>query len=171
MKDFLKYDNAAADYYLKSGIKTIPLMSWEFQQQFLNDIQSVKSDALRLKKLKKAFRWKSHWDFESELAQQRTIIVTDASLAIVFASQNMTKMNGYKESEVLGKSPKIFQGKDTDLQVAKSIREAVSDLKPFEQTIRNYRKNGTTYDCHVLGFPIFDTEGKLSHFIAFEKAA
>ena len=171
MKDLSKYDHAAADYYLKSGLKTIPLMSWEFQQQFINDLQTTRSDAERLKKLAKAFRWKSNWDYESELMQQCTIIVTDAALSIVFASKNMAKMNGYKETEILGKSPKMFQGKDTDLQVSKAIREAISNQQPFEKTILNYRKNGTTYDCHVLGFPVFNNEGKLSHFIAFEKAA
>lgn len=170
MKNFSDYDNAVADYYKKSGINAVPVLSWEFQQQFTNELNSVHADAKRLQKLAKKFHWNLNLDFESTL-QQQTILVTDASLSIVFASENMIKMNGYKESEVLGKSPKMFQGKDTDAEASKAIRMAVQNQQPFESSILNYRKNGTTYSCRVQGFPVFDKEGKLCHFIAFETAA
>jgi hypothetical protein len=34
----------------------------------------------------------------------------------------------------------------------------------------NYNKNGEIYICLIKGFPVFNIKGKLSHFIAFEKA-
>jgi PAS domain-containing protein len=37
------------------------------------------------------------------------VVITDAKLEIVFASHNMTKMNGYVEEEVIGRSPKCFK--------------------------------------------------------------
>jgi PAS domain S-box-containing protein len=40
------------------------------------------------------------------MLKEEVVIVTDAKLEIVFASHNMTKMNGYIEEEVIGKSPK-----------------------------------------------------------------
>lgn len=170
MKDFSDYDNAAADYYKKIGINPVPVLSWEFQQQFVSELDLARNDAKRLEKLSKKFHWNIDLDFESRLHQQ-TILVTDASLSIVFASENMMKMNGYKESDVLGKSPKMFQGKDTDIATSRAIRMAVQGEQPFENTILNYRKNGTTYNCVVQGFPVFNKNGKLSHFIAFETAA
>jgi hypothetical protein len=42
--------------------------------------------------------------FQNKLKE--VVIVTDAKLEIVFASHNMTKMNGYVE-EVIGRSPKF----------------------------------------------------------------
>jgi len=170
MKNFSDYDNAIADYYKKSGMNPVPVLSWEFQQQFTAELNSVHADAKRLEKLAKKFHWNNHLDFESKL-QQQTILVTDASLSIVFASENMIRMNGYKESEVLGKSPKMFQGKDTDAEASKAIRKAIQNQQPFKETLLNYRKNGTIYHCHIQGFPVFDKEGKLCHFIAFETAA
>jgi len=170
MKNFSDYDNAVADYYKKSGINPVPLISMEFQQQFVNALNSIHADARRLEKLAKNFHWSFNLDFESKLRQQ-TILVTDASLSIVFASENMIRMNGYKESEVLGKSPKMFQGKNTNAETSKAIRVAVQNQQPFESTILNYRKNGTAYNCHIQGFPVFDRDGKLCHFIAFETAA
>lgn len=170
MKDFSDYDNAAAEYYKKSGIHPVPILSWEFRRQFVTELNAVRTDAKKLRKLAKKFHWNTDLDFETKL-QQQTILVTDVSLSIIFASENMVRMNGYKESEVLGKSPKMFQGKDTDLKVSRLIRVCVQKQQPFQKTILNYRKNGTSYHCKVQGFPVFDKEGKLCHFIAFETAA
>jgi hypothetical protein len=83
----------------------------------------------------------------------------------------MKKMNGYVEADVLGKSPKIFQGKSTDLTISNEIRSAISLQQPFEKTVMNYKKNGDVYECLIKGFPIFNSKGLLSHYIAFEKAA
>jgi hypothetical protein len=83
----------------------------------------------------------------------------------------MIKMNGYVEAEVLGKNPKIFQGNATDLTVSSEIRTAISLQQPFEKTVMNYKKNGDVYACLIKGFPVFNTKGQLSHYIAFEKAA
>jgi|SRR6218665_169531 len=170
MKTFSEYDNAAADHHTKSNIRTVPVMSWDFHHEFVAELRALKTDALRLQQISEAFNWDHQWDFTKKL-QQQTILVTDAKLLIVFASENMTLMNGYKESEVLGKTPKIFQGKDTDRSLSKSIRKAVGNRKAFEATLLNYKKNGTTYHCHVKGFPVFDKTGNLCHFIAFETAA
>jgi transcriptional regulator with PAS, ATPase and Fis domain len=38
------------------------------------------------------------------------VVVTDAKLEIVFASHNMTKMNGYVEEEVIGKAKNVSRG-------------------------------------------------------------
>jgi hypothetical protein len=45
--------------------------------------------------------------FQNKLKDE-VVIVTDAKLEIV-ASHNMTKMNGYVEEEVIGRSQKCFK--------------------------------------------------------------
>jgi PAS domain S-box-containing protein len=107
--------------------------------------------------------------FQNKLKDE-VVIVTDAKLEIVFASHNMTKMNGYVEEEVIGRSPKMFQGHSSNVLTSSKIRKAIQQ-QPFEQTVVNYNKNGEIYICLIKGFPVFNIKGKLSHFIAFEKAA
>ena len=80
-------------------------------------------------------------------------------------------MNGYVEAEVLGKRPKMFQGEATNQITSNEIRRAISDQQPFEKTVMNYKKNGDVYACLIKGFPVFNSKGQLSHYIAFEKAA
>jgi hypothetical protein len=80
-------------------------------------------------------------------------------------------MNGYLPNEVIGKSPKMFQGKKTCPKTSQEIREAINAAVPFEKDVINYSKNGNIYNCQIKGLPIFNTLGQLTHFMAFEKVA
>ncbi|GAA6772960.1 PAS domain-containing protein [Flavobacterium sp. CGRL2] len=63
----------------------------------------------------------------------------------------------------------MFQGPATSKKDLKEIREALKKKIPFEKTLENYRKNGQTYKCKIDAFPVFNLNGEVSHFIAFEK--
>ena len=154
MSDFNQYDENIALYNSSLKVKSPPIYCWDFNFNFLEDV-----------------RWSANdWDLKSSLKEE-VIIVTDSKLKIVFASHNIVAMNGYSSNEVLGKSPRMFQGEATNAIVSNEIRNAIIDLKPFEKTIINYKKNGETYECLIKGFPVFNNKGDLSHYIAFEKAA
>jgi PAS domain S-box-containing protein len=126
----------------------------------------------KLKKLAQQQDWKMEWDLEKQLlVQQKVILVTDVAQTIRYASDNLAAMNGYTPNEVIGKSPKMFQGADTPANTRKEIREAIIRRIPFRGSIVNYRKDGTPYDCLVEEYPVWSTAGELVNFIAFEKVA
>lgn len=171
MNSLKEYDNAIAKYYNGLNIRTLPIVAWEFNHVFLDELKNNFLDESRINKIASNSKWvKNNWDFKTILNNQ-VIIVTDTKLKIVFASNNMIQMNGYKESEVIGQSPKMFHGMNTCKITSNEIREAVALHLPFEKNVLNYKKNGETYQCLIKGFPIFDQKGELSHFIAFETAA
>jgi PAS domain-containing protein len=85
--------------------------------------------------------------FQNKLKDE-VVIVTDAKLEIVFASHNMTKMNGYVEEEDR-KKPKMFQGHSSNVLTSSKIRKAIQLQQPFEQTVVNYNKNGEIYICLI----------------------
>lgn len=149
-----------------------PLMCWDIiqegqirRQEFENDIRAINE-----------IRTNNKWDFiyprtldNCIIWENKTIIITDPSLKIELATKNMFEMNGYKPEEVVGQTPGIFQGEATTDKEKKLIRDAVRKRHSFESIITNYRKNGTLYRCHIEGYPVFNVEGKLVNFIAFEK--
>jgi hypothetical protein len=65
----------------------------------------------------------------------------------------------------------MFHGEETDLEVSNEIRLAIQNKEPFEKRVLNYKKNGETYQCLIKGYPVFNSKGDVSHFIAFEKVA
>ncbi len=171
MKELNDYDTMMLSYY-KSAVSSavLPLSSWDLHSAQYAFVMSHKEDFSLLRKLTKD--WDMERDYYNELINKKsTIVITTPKLSIVYASQNMTKMNGYTPEEVIGKSPKMFQGPGTCMETSNKIRTAVSEEKPFEYTILNYRKDSSIYECEIKGYPVYDKKGNFVNYIAFEKVA
>lgn len=169
--EFKVYDAAFAKQHNKHNINGMPLVSWDIYMQFLFQTNVLINDVNSLNQIATKNQWKSVWDFKENLQDKTVIVVTDAHLKIVFATKNIKKMNGYSASEVVGNSPKMFQGEQTDLQVSNEIRQAIINKVPFEKNVINYCKDGSLYRCQIKGFPVFNNKGEVINFIAFEKIA
>lgn len=153
-----------------SGVK-MPLLSWDLYSVFFRNLMGAQHDLALLTQMAKLYKWNLSLDFDDELKTNDAILITNANLQIVFASQGIASMSGYQPTEVVGNSPKMFQGKETSADERAKIRKAISNVQPFDTVLVNYRKNGETYDCHIRSFPIYNKKGELTHFIALEKAA
>lgn len=171
MIDFKQYDDGIGNYLSKLKLNRLPLLSWDFYGDFYQSLSGNISDLNKLRLMAVENKWSFEGGLTDGLDSDTVIVVTDVDIKIVFSSRNIIRMTGYSQKEVIGKSPKIFQGESTSKEITQEISEAITARKPFENTIINYRKDGTSYDCHIKGFPIFNSQGQLSHFIAFEKAA
>ncbi len=169
MKEFYEYDTLLANRTTNTPNYFSPLLSWEFYGEDLMLLGSHRDDLNTLKKLTK--NWSFSRNYYTELVRKQSVIViTDPNLTITYASSNMKKMNGYSNNEVIGNSPKMFQGEDTCREMSGMIRIAVKNQLPFEASILNYRKDDSSYMCYIKGFPVHNKHGKLINYIAFEKA-
>jgi PAS domain S-box-containing protein len=103
------------------------------------------------------------------------VIVAEADLIdepgpkIVFVNEAFERLTGYSRAEVIGRSPRFLQGKDTDRQTLDEIRQALVEKKAIRKQILNYGKNGTPYWLDLDIVPIFDSIGKTTHFAAIER--
>ncbi|MEH0153951.1 PAS domain-containing protein [Limibacter armeniacum] len=151
--------------------KTSPLLCWDVYQMEQMQHRQKQKDLELLQALSCSHQWDVKWDFEKELFDHNsTILVVNQDEKVIFASQNLYDMSGYYPKELEGKSPKVLQGEATENYAKAVIRNALSNQTPFEVTLTNYKKNGSTYKCHIKGFPILNKEGKLANYIAFEQA-
>ncbi|TSE06097.1 MULTISPECIES: PAS domain-containing protein [Aquimarina] len=170
MSEFSVYDHMMAEYYKKMSNYTLPLLSWEFYGEDHTTLGFFKDDIGTLKKITKNWQFERNY-YKEFVEEQSVIVITNTNLKIVYASQNIEKMNGYSPEEVIGNSPKMFQGNDTCVKTSSEVRDAIDSGIPFEVSILNYRKDNTPYMCLIKGFPVHDKRGKLINYIAFEKAA
>ncbi len=156
-----EYDNAWAKYQAEIKIIPTPLVCWDFFSKPSSDIFLV--GCLQKK-------WSKKIDFLNITEKEnRQIIITNANFKIIFASSTIVEMNGYNSKEILGKSPNMFQGKETAVETKKIIENALKDLKPFKEVILNYKKNGEQYWCEIEAYPKFDKQGNFVNYIAFER--
>ncbi len=171
MSDLESYDNALEKLSKLPEGNSLPLHSWDFYANSFEIMKASLSDAHKLQELAQENRWNNHWNFSIALQDKTTIVVTDKQLNIIFASENILEMTGYSSHEVVGKSPKMFQGEATSIEDLNEIKAFIESQKPFEKTILNYKKNGEMYDCKIQAFPVFNLKKQLVNFIAFEKVA
>ncbi len=149
--------------------KTTPLLFWDYYMMAYQDMKIVARDLFLFQKLSARYQWQLNWNMISILKQQsQTVLITDLNNTIIFASGNIRHMTGYFAHEVIGKTPKIFQGKETSPQSRKIIRQAVQNRQSFQIVILNYKKNGDTYLCKIEGHPLLNHQNELTNFIAFE---
>lgn len=171
MVDLNTYERSVAAVSEGTQIGKMPLLSWDLYSVFFRTLIGAQKDLSLLNQLSKVYKWNISFDLDDELKVNDAILVTDTNLQIVFASYGIAEMSGYQPNEVVGNSPKMFQGVATSPEKRAEINQAISFRKPFEATLTNYRKNGEPYECHIRSFPIFNKKGELTHFIALEKAA
>lgn len=170
MKELQHYDNAAKTFYGTQQIKNLPLNSWDHYADHFETVLKYAEDITVFKKLASDYKWDTSLQIEKELFQKKHIVVvTDSHLKIVHATHNMIGMNGYGSDEVIGQTPKMFQGKDTCVKTNKYIANAIKKKEPFEAVVLNYRKDGSAYKCWIKGQPIFNSKKEVVHFIAYEK--
>ncbi|WP_396591327.1 PAS domain-containing protein [Allomuricauda sp. R78024] len=164
------YDEAINNFYRNKEINSYPLSSLDIYAQHFGKVCKNLQDVKNLSDLAQKEKWENEMPFRNEIMdKEHVVVVTDANLNIVYASQNMFQMNGYESDEVIGKKPKMFQGKETCVETTKQVSNAIKNNDPFEVVLLNYRKNGSPYKCWIQGSPVFDKAGKVVNFIAFEK--
>ncbi|MCE0499797.1 MAG: PAS domain S-box protein [Methylacidiphilales bacterium] len=103
------------------------------------------------------------------------VMITEAELIdepgprIVFVNEAFERLTGYTQAETLGRTPRILQGPKTGRRVLAEIRQALIQHQPIRRQLINYRKDGTEYWMDIDIVPIFDAEGKCTHFAAIER--
>ncbi|MBU2975046.1 PAS domain-containing protein [Zobellia sp. B3R18] len=163
------YDEAADKFFSKTNVSPVPLVSWDLHSLNFQKLCISGKDLRYLQALAQRNRWAyDKTDLVSSLGEE-VVVVTNSQLTIVHATENLVLMTGYKPEEVIGKTPKLFQGKETSREALAKIKTAIERKVPFEAVVLNYKKDGSTYHCEIKAEPIFNNRGQLVNFIAFEK--
>lgn len=89
--------------------------------------------------------------------------------SIIFVNQSYCNMTGYSLEEVLGKSPSILQGTNTDRDILKNVKASMDNFKPCQYEVINYKKNGEEFWSSISLSPISDSTGVYTHWIAIKR--
>lgn len=103
------------------------------------------------------------------------VIVTEAypldepGPKIVYVNKAFTDLTGFAPEEVIGKTPRILQGPDSNPETRAKIRAALEKQEPVRTAIVNYSKSGRKYWLDINIIPLKDTKGEVTHFAAIER--
>ena len=88
---------------------------------------------------------------------------------IVFVNHAFTKITGYRNEEIVGRSPSILQGPNTDRAVIDRLRADLSSGRIFHGVAVNYRKDGSEFMMEWKIAPVNDEHGETTHFLAIQR--
>ena len=130
----------------------------------IQDITKQKEEEQRLKLL------------ETVITQSKdSIIITEPDSSdfgipkIIYANPAFSAMSGYANSEILGKTPDIFKGVNTDEAEYNKAIAALKNKKECIIEIISYKKNKEEYWVRFSMIPIYNTENEISHWISIQR--
>jgi PAS domain S-box-containing protein len=106
---------------------------------------------------------------------QEAVLITEArpledpGPRISYVNEAFEDMTGYTEEEVLGKTPRILQGPETDREVLDSLRAALEAGQTWEGETVNYRKDGTPYLVQWDISPVVGEDGDIERWVSVQR--
>jgi len=130
----------------------------------IQDITKQKEEELRLKLL------------ETVIVQTKdSIIITEADFneqrlpKIVYVNPAFSVMTGYESYEMIGKSPDILRGPNSDINGIKKIVAAIKNREESLIEMISYKKNKEEFWLRFSMIPIYNSENELSHWVSIQR--
>jgi PAS domain S-box-containing protein len=130
----------------------------------IQDITKQKEEELRLKLL------------ETVIVQTKdSIIITEANFnerklpKIVYVNPAFSVMTGFSSYEMIGTSPDVLRGINSDKQNIKKIIAAVKNREESVIEMIAYTKNQEEFWLRFSMIPIYNSENKLSHWVSIQR--
>ena len=94
------------------------------------------------------------------------VIITDANTRMIMVNPAVTKITGYEESELIGRTPRVLQSKRHDKEYYKKMWDSLKESGKWEGEIWNRQKSGEAYPEWLSITAVNDSDGKVSKYIA-----
>ncbi|WP_395050053.1 PAS domain S-box protein [Flavobacterium sp.] len=104
-----------------------------------------------------------------------SVIITEADLNnekipnIVYVNPAFSVTSGYNSDEIIGKSPNIFKGPNSDSQEYKKLIDAIKNKEECQVETLSYKKNKDEYWVNFSMLPVYDSDGELSHWVSIQR--
>lgn len=96
---------------------------------------------------------------------KNAMFLTDKDGVILAANRQFEVISGFAESELIGKTPKVFQSYPASLEFYNEFWETILDGKEFQGSFPNRNRSGRYLQWNQIISPIQDEEGKITNFL------
>ena len=93
------------------------------------------------------------------------VVVTDARSRILSVNSAFTRLLGYTEQEMLGKTPRMFKSGRHDNAFYEAMWDSMQATGHWQGEIWNRRKNGEVFPERMSLSAVKDAQGKVTHYV------
>ncbi len=99
------------------------------------------------------------------------VIITDADAQqeITYVNQAVVDKTGYSREELIGNTPRLLQGPQTDRARLDDVRRALEAREPIRVVLVNYKKSGEAFWNDLTITPICNDAGVYTHFLSVQR--
>ena len=100
-----------------------------------------------------------------------SVMITEAGpgYPVVYVNPAFCELTGYGPHEVVGKSPSILQGPNTDQEVLDRLNRNIAEGELFHGQAINYRKDGSEFMMDWKIAPIRNENDVITHYLAIQR--
>ena len=102
-------------------------------------------------------------------ASADSIVITDIDGTILWANPAMTRLSGYKYTELIGKTPNLWNSVTNDSGFFDDLWETILSGKTWQNEIINRKKNGEEYLEDQTITSVLNERGEISHFVSIKR--
>ncbi len=92
----------------------------------------------------------------------------EEGIKFLYVNRAFCNETKYLKEELIGQSPKIFQGKDSNQKVLRELKKSLQEDKNFVGQSVNYRQDGTPYYVKWSISPLKDNKNNTIAYISFQ---
>jgi PAS domain S-box-containing protein len=107
-------------------------------------------------------------------AMTESVLVTSTDLEapgpeIMYVNSAFEKMTGWNRDEIIGKSPRLLQGPNTDFSIFQDLKEKIKSGQVWSGRTINYRKDKSEFHMEWSITGLRNEKGEISHFLAVQR--
>jgi two-component system cell cycle sensor histidine kinase/response regulator CckA len=95
-------------------------------------------------------------------------VITDHQGRIEWVNPAFTTLTGYTAEEALGQTPRLLKSGQQPPELYAEMWGTIRRGEVWRGDLRNRRKDGSTYDEHMVIAPVCNAVGTITHFVAMK---
>jgi diguanylate cyclase (GGDEF)-like protein/PAS domain S-box-containing protein len=99
------------------------------------------------------------------------VLVTDPAGRIVYVNPVFERMTGYVAAELAGRTPAVLKSGLHEADFYRALWSALLAGQEFRALFANRKKSGEPYYEDKIIRPLFDADGRITHFLSFGRDA
>jgi PAS domain S-box-containing protein len=132
----------------------------------------IKRDIFEIFEHDESFKYMMKRLLEASMEESfNSVVITEAGAGypIIYVNSAFCELTGYGPHEVIGKSPSMLQGPNTDQSALDALNNDISEGRLFPGQAINCRKDGSEFMMEWKIDPLRNEKDKITHYLAIQR--